>query len=114
MSLQKLEILRTLWHTQRAILEGVTYDELGVPCAISGIGRDEALTGGDSGEPVYRTYVLSLQVWDGYQGWAQDDTKPRAIRVVFSADEMRELAATWHMASDKKLDDNMRGVLGAL
>ena len=91
MSLQKLEILRTLWHTQRAILEGVTYDELGVPCAISGIGRDEALTDGDSGEPVYRTYVLSLQV----EGWSQDDCRPRAIRVVFSADEMRELAASW-------------------
>lgn len=95
MSLQKLEILRTLWHTQRATLEGVTYDELGVPCAVSGIDRDQALTDGDSGDPVYRTYILSLQVWDGFEGWSQDDCKPRAIRVVFSADEMRELAATW-------------------
>ena len=95
MSLQKLEIIRTLWHTKRAILEGVTYDDLGVPCAVSGIGRDEALTDGNSGDPVYRTYILSLQVWDGFEGWAQDDNKPRAIRVVFSADEMREFAATW-------------------
>lgn len=95
MSLQKLEIIRTLWHTKRATLEGVTYDELGVPTAISDIDRDQALTDGDSGDPVYRSYVLVLQVWDGYEGWAQDDNKPRAIRVVFSADEMREFAATW-------------------
>ena len=95
MSLQKLEIIRTLWHTKRATLEGVVYDELGVPCAICGIDRDQALTDGDSGDPVYRSYVLVLQVWDGYEGWAQDDNKPRAIRVVFSADEMREFAATW-------------------
>ncbi len=92
MSLQKLEILRTLWHTKRAILEGVTYDELGVPAVISDIDRDQALT--DSGDPAYRSYVLALQVWDGFEGWAQDDNKPRAIRVVFSADEMRELAAS--------------------
>ena len=95
MSLQKLEIIRTLWHTKRATLEGVVYDELGVPCAICGIDRDQALTDGDSGEPVYSSYVLALQVWDGFEGWAQDDNKPRAIRVVFSADEMREFAATW-------------------
>ena len=95
MSLQKLEIIRTLWHTKRATLEGVVYDELGMPAAISDIGRDQALTNGDSGDPVYRSYVLVLQVWDGYEGWAQDDNKPRAIRVVFSADEMREFAATW-------------------
>ena len=95
MSLQKLEIIRTLWHTKRATLEGVMYDDLGMPAAISDIDRDQALTDGDSGEPVYRSYVLVLQVWDGYEGWAQDDNKPRAIRVVFSADEMREFAATW-------------------
>lgn len=95
MSPQKLEILRTLWHTQRATLEGVTYDDLGMPCAVSEIDRDQALTDGDSGDPVYRTYVLSLQVWDGYEGWSQDDDEPRAIRVVFSAGEMRRLAATW-------------------
>ena len=95
MSLQKLNILLTLWHTQRATLEGVTYDDLGVPCAVSGIDRDQALTDGDSGDPVYRTYVLTLQIWDGFEGWAQDDNKPRAIHVIFTADEMRELAASW-------------------
>ena len=95
MSLQKLEIIRTLWHTKRATLEGVTCDDLGMPAVISDIDRDKALTDGDSGEPVYPSYVLVLQVWDGYEGWAQDDNKPRAIRVVFSADEMREFAATW-------------------
>ena len=95
MSLQKLEILRTLWHTERAYLEGVIYDDLGMPCAISGIDRDQALTDGDSGDPEFQTYVLTLQIWDGFEGWAQDDNKPRAIRVVFSADEMREFAATW-------------------
>ncbi len=95
MSLQKLEILRTLWHTKRATLEGVVYDDLGVPCAICGIDRDQALADGDSGDPVYNAYVLVLQVWDGFEGWAQDDNKPRALRVVFSADEMREFAATW-------------------
>ena len=95
MDLQKLETINTLWHTKRATLEGVTYDELGMPAAISDIDRDQALADGDSGEPVYRSYVLVLQVWDGFEGWAQDDNKPRAIRVVFSADEMREFAATW-------------------
>lgn len=95
MSPQKLEIIRTLWHTERATLEGVMYDESGMPSAISGIDRDQALTDGDSGDPVYRSYVLTLEVWDGSEGWAQDDDKPRDIRVAFSADEMRELAATW-------------------
>ena len=95
MDLQKLETINTLWHTKRATLEGVVYDELGMPAAISDIDRDQALADGDSGDPVYRSYVLVLQVWDGFEGWAQDDNKPRAIRVVFSADEMREFAATW-------------------
>lgn len=95
MDLQKLTLINTLWHTKRATLEGVVYDDLGMPAAISDIDRDQALADGDSGEPAYRSYVLVLQVWDGYEGWAQDDNKPRAIRVVFSADEMREFAATW-------------------
>lgn len=95
MSLQKLNILLTLWHTQRATLEGITCDEMGVPCAISSIDRDQALTDGDSGDPVYPLYALNLQVWDGYEGWSQDDCKPRALHVIFSAEEMRELAAAW-------------------
>lgn len=93
MSLQKLEILRTLWHTKRATLEGLTCNEMGLPCAITSIDRDQALT--DDGEPVYPMYALNLQVWDGYEGWSQDDDKPRAIHVIFSADEMREIAVTW-------------------
>ena len=95
MNLQKLEILDTLWHTKRATLDGISCDAMNMPCVISSIDRDQALTDGDSGDPVYPLYALNLQVWDGFEGWAQDDDKPRAIHVIFTADEMRELAASW-------------------
>lgn len=101
MDLQKLELIDTLWHTEAATLCGFFTDDNGFICGDSPIDRDQALADGDSGEPCYPEYSLTLEIWDGWDGFPQDDDYPRDIRVSFNADEMREFAASWYQRRTK-------------